>query len=321
MLNIELRPARNHQPGHGQLVIHGWSQGNGTLEITIQRNQDGRYLDPDGRWDTAPVRHALGEVREHDGALLTDVGPWLVDPLTRDQHMAYRLTLHQGEVRDNGGLVITGTLLSSEAVNRPPPTPPPATPEPDPDPEPEPPAPEPPPPPPPEPAPPPPAPPPPAKPSSRRWLWWLLAVLLLGLLAGLLYWWLVLRPGNTDETRTTQEGGSCSAGELKDTTDDLAFIQSCLQSEPASNEILNAITAAKQTSRCNVVQRLYAYRAQAGDAAIAYAYAREYDPDGFSSDGCIESADAETAAYWYEIALDHDPGHPEAKQRLEALTP
>jgi len=146
-------------------------------------------------------------------------------------------------------------------------------------------------------------------------------VLLPGLLAGVLYWWLVLRPDGTDGSRTTEEGGACSAGALKDTNDDLAFIQSCLQSEPASNEILNAITAAKQARRCNVVQRLYAYRAQAGDAAVAYAYAREYDPDGFSSGGCIESADAETASYWYEIALDHDPGHGEARQRLEALTP
>ena len=80
-----------------------------------------------------------------------------------------------------------------------------------------------------------------------------------------------------------------------------------------------AVPVAKDAKRCGVVQRLYAHKAQSGDAAIAYAYAREYDPAHYSSGGCIEAADAETAMYWYEIAVNNDPDNQDASQRLEEL--
>lgn len=80
------------------------------------------------------------------------------------------------------------------------------------------------------------------------------------------------------------------------------------------------IEAAKQAERCNIVQRLYAHKAQSGDTKIAFAYAREYDPESFKDGGCIKSADAETAAYWYEIVVANDPSNAAAKQRLEQLS-
>jgi len=335
MLNIELRAARNNQPGHGELVIHGWERGSETLEITIQRNQDGRYLDPDGRWETAPVRHALGEVREHEGALLTDVGPWLVDPLLAGTGMSYQFTFKNAEGEGRGVLNIKPGLLSSAAAGQShsnettavhaavPLSAPeadtgaatdaetPAPPEP-------------------EPAPaadtdtdadaptPALAPRPAPEKKSRWWLWLLLGVLLLALIGAAL-WWFLLRPsGDSGTEADAGDTSPCGAGSMAQTSDDLLFIRTCLATQPSSQEVLEVIAAAKAAKRCNLVQRLYAHKAQAGDVEVALAYAREYDPHSFSG-GCIEAADADTAVYWYEIVTEHAPDNPEAQQRLQEL--
>jgi len=150
-------------------------------------------------------------------------------------------------------------------------------------------------------------------------------VLLLLALAGAAIWWFFLRKG-ADENFVTgsspqvQVASSCNKQALANTSDDLAFIRTCLNTQPSSQQVLATIANAKQAGRCNLVQRLYAYKAQAGDVTVALAYAGEYDPKSFSG-GCIEAADAETAAYWYEIVLEHDPQNGPAQQRLAELKP
>jgi hypothetical protein len=112
--------------------------------------------------------------------------------------------------------------------------------------------------------------------------------------------------------------GPCSAQAMM-TGSDLEFVQRCLKSAPATDQVLAVIEAAKQAKRCDIVQRLYAYKAQGGDARVALAYAREYDPKTFKAGGCVTRADAETASYWYEIVVANDATNAEAKQRLEQL--
>jgi hypothetical protein len=100
--------------------------------------------------------------------------------------------------------------------------------------------------------------------------------------------------------------------------DDLIYIQSCLKTNPDSVQVLAVIDAAKKSNRCDLAQRLYAFKGQAGDIPVALAYAKEFDPVSFTS-GCFKAADKETAIYWYEVVLSKDANHAEAKSRLEAL--
>jgi hypothetical protein len=163
----------------------------------------------------------------------------------------------------------------------------------------------------------------PEKKGSKLWLILLVAVLLAALAAAA--WWFFLRtPDTSSPASNSASTGSgtavpCSPEALGEGKDDLVFIQACLKSSPSSEQVLTVINAAKEAKRCGVVQRIYAHKAQSGDAAVAFAYAREYDPEHFKSGGCIDVADAETAAYWYEIAVNNDPSNKEASQRLEAL--
>ncbi|MCU1719270.1 hypothetical protein [Pseudomonas sp. 5P_3.1_Bac2] len=351
MLRIELKPSHSGQPGYGELTVHDWPNGDSGLELTVQRNQDGRYLGAAGDWGSNPVWHGLDGLSLNGDSLSGEVGPWLIDPLMQDPQMAYMLQIRDADGGDKGVLRILGTLLSSLAAgnsshdeqkihrsNTPPPVAPVPEPEPEPEPEeltltlddepqlgdlnandrhteveslsaePR------------EPAPVAAAP-APAKKSSKLWL---IPVLLLLLAAiGAALWWFVLRaPGtSTPAVSSTSSGEAavCSAEALGQVSDDLVYIQSCLKSNPSSEQVLSVIAAAKEAKRCGVVQRLYAHKAQSGDAAVAFAYAREYDPESFTSGGCISAADAETAAYWYEIAVTNDPANQQASQRLEAL--
>lgn len=348
MLRIELTAAASGQPGHGELTVHGWPGGTDGLELSVLRNQDSLYLEAGGGWDSLPVWHAIDGLERRGELLVGSVGPWLVDPLVRDPKMVYRLQLRDAGQSDGGVLRIVGNILSSPAVGHPQPlneqprhAPEPVAAPPEPQPEPEPPAVE---------------PPlvetprpdrplvaerdeefraaPALKPQPRKPVRWLPLALGLVLLLGIglaAYWYFVLRPHTQTPVAAAPaaapaaaaggEAGACAGTALAESGDDLTFIQACLKSNPSSARVLEVIDAAKQARRCGVVQRLYAHKAQAGDAAIAFAYAREYDPQTFKAGGCVESADAETAAYWYEIALANDAGNAEAKQRLEALKP
>lgn len=348
MLRIELTAAASGQPGHGELTVHGWPGGTDGLELSVLRNQDSLYLEAGGGWDSLPVWHAIDGLERRGELLVGSVGPWLVDPLVRDPKMVYRLQLRDAGQSDGGVLRIVGNILSSPAVGHPQPlneqprhAPEPVAAPPEPQPEPEPPAVE----PPPVETPRPDRPlvaerdeefraAPVLKPQPRKPVRWLPLALGLVLLLGIglaAYWYFVLRPHTQTPVAAAPaaapaaaaggEAGACAGTALAESGDDLTFIQACLKSNPSSARVLEVIDAAKQARRCGVVQRLYAHKAQAGDAAIAFAYAREYDPQTFKAGGCVESADAETAAYWYEIALANDAGNAEAKQRLEALKP
>ncbi|MDO9617515.1 MAG: hypothetical protein Q7J43_07505 [Pseudomonas sp.] len=340
MLRIELKAAQSGQPGHGELTIHGWAQDTDGLELTVQRNQDGRYLAANGQWDSNPVWHPLDSLSLNDEVLNGEVGPWLIDPLMQDPQMAYMLQLRNTDGSDKGVVRIIGAILSSMAAGnslndekraqRPAQVVVPPTPEPEPEPQPL-----------PEPEPEPeltlelePEPEPiipeprqpavaPEKNGSKLWLILLIVVLLVALAAAA--WWFFLRtPDATSSANSPASASSsnalpCGPEALSEGKDDLVFIQTCLKSSPSSEQVLTVVNAAKEAKRCGVVQRIYAHKAQAGDAAVAFAYAREYDPQHFKSGGCIEAADAETAAYWYEIAVNNDPANQEASQRLEAL--
>jgi hypothetical protein len=100
--------------------------------------------------------------------------------------------------------------------------------------------------------------------------------------------------------------------------DDLIYIQSCLKTNPDSAQVLAVIDAAKKSNRCDLAQRLYAFKGQAGDVPVALAYAREFDPATFAA-GCFKAADQQTAIYWYEVVLSKDANNADAKSRLEAL--
>lgn len=338
MLRIELTAAAGGQPGYGELSLRGWPGGTDGLELSVLRNQDSLYLDAGGGWDSLPVWHAIDGLERRGELLVGSVGPWLVDPLVRDPKMVYRLQLRDAGQSDAGVLRIVGDILSSSAVGQPQPeepapkpraAPPEAKPEPV--------------------TVEPPVEKPRAEPSlvarredeeapvtpplgPVRWLPLVLGLLaLLGIGLGA-YWYFVLRPQTLTPVAEAPaatpapaasggEANPCDATALEGAGDDLAFIQSCLRSNPPTARVLEVIDAAKRAKRCGVVQRLYAHKAQAGDAAIAFAYAREYDPQTFAAGGCVKSADAETAAYWYEIALANDPVNADAKKRLEALKP
>lgn len=359
-LRIELK-ASPTGPGYGLLTVVGWNPPAGSIELSVQRNQDGRFLDESGDWTTNPVWHDVSVLEENGDNLSGEMGPWLVDPLVQNPQVAYMLELRGADHKDKGVLRMSGQILSSQAAGNsvrqesrtrhdqtlPPrsesplreptlPQTPPVTP-------------------PASPAPPPPLTvaetPPPAPqeppesgtlikpkgdttspsqpfspqdirpaPAAKRSLLPLYLVLagLLLLVAGGAAWHLGLfAKGALPGTGSADTTGPC--GEDAMNADALAFVQGCLKSSPTTDQLLAVIEAARDAGQCDIVQRLYAHKANAGDARIAFAYAREYDPQSFREGGCVKSADAETAAYWYEIAVNRDPGNAEAKQRLEQL--
>ncbi|MFC0178560.1 hypothetical protein [Thorsellia kenyensis] len=101
-------------------------------------------------------------------------------------------------------------------------------------------------------------------------------------------------------------------------TDELAFVKSCLQSSPSGADLMKIIANAKSKKLCQVAQRIYAYKSQAGDKQISLAYAKEFDSAFNEKEGCF-AEDKETAIYWYEKVLSVDPLHVEATERIKAL--
>lgn len=111
---------------------------------------------------------------------------------------------------------------------------------------------------------------------------------------------------------------ACSVEALGE-QDELTFVQGCSQADMTSEALLTVIEAARDANHCGIARRLYANRAIAGDATIALAYAREYDPAYHQASTCFSAADAETAGYWYQIVLDIEPENSEAQARFEEL--
>ena len=165
---------------------------------------------------------------------------------------------------------------------------------------------------------------------SNNLIWVLLIALVLGLV-GAYFIWMALKPTAVSTVPSTQQSASpaasapvaaapapCSASALSTAKDDLVFLQECLKTNPEGEKVLEVIAAAKSAKRCDLVQRLYAFKSQAGDIAVALAYAREFDPQ-FHQAGCIASPDKATAIYWYELVLSNQADNADAKARVQAL--
>ncbi|MEZ2794474.1 hypothetical protein [Proteus terrae] len=336
MFNPELKPVQPARPGFAVLSIRNWEGDASPVYLSIQRNQDRYFLNDKGEWVGNAFFHQLSLEDADDGYQIV-LDKTLVDPLVSNLQMAYQFTLKDdNETQDIGRLRIRDGVLASQAQgqsealkstatldNQPVPPAPiieETPPEPEPEPlkiEPE------------EVEPvipeinvdePPQRPTPSAPKKSKIGL--ILAIILILILAGVLTWFFLLRgnPAGEPAPQPTPEPATpsvCSVENMKSGTA-LAFVQSCIQSQPDSKTILATIEQAKQNNQCDVAQRLYAYKAQSGDVDIALNYAREYDPETASAQGCF-GADKETAIYWYEAVLNHDSQNSDAKARLEAL--
>jgi hypothetical protein len=159
---------------------------------------------------------------------------------------------------------------------------------------------------------------------SNKGLIGLLIVVLLLLAAGGGFWFYKRTPApapvaaNPAAAPAGADAQACTL-ESMNSLPELTFVQTCIKAAPDSAKLLEIINQAKAGKHCGVAQRLYANRAQAGDALIANAYAREYDPKYLQASECFPTADNATAAYWYETILTQDPNNAEAKQRFEEL--
>jgi hypothetical protein len=159
---------------------------------------------------------------------------------------------------------------------------------------------------------------------SNKGLIGLLIVVLLLLAAGGGFWFYKRTPATAPVATAAAAapvGADAQACTLEsmNSLPELTFVQTCIKASPDSAKLLEIINQAKAGKHCGVAQRLYANRAQAGDALIANAYAREYDPKYLKASECFPVADNATAAYWYETILTQDPNNAEAKQRFEEL--
>jgi hypothetical protein len=326
----ELKPAASGRPGIGILVVTNWEReslefGAGA-ELCIQRNQDHRYLGERGQWTATQTWHQVSLSEEHiDTSVVLALDERLIDPLVENPQMTYQLQVRIGSEEAIGVLRIREGVLSSRAAGQsadpvtrvadaqrivPPDHSVPPVAE-------------------------------PVEPvyepvieskqkPSRTGLWIALIAGLALVAAGLFAWKYygsTAQPSVTPTAPTAAittppaapaEPVPCSKEALAASKDDLLFIQTCLKTSPDSNQVLTVIATAKEAKRCDVVQRLYAFKGQSGDAKVALAYAREFDPATFVA-GCLNAADKETAIYWYELVLSKEPDNTDVETRLEAL--
>ena len=327
----ELRPSASGRPGYAVLVLTGWETENiqigARAEVCIQRNQDQRFLGDGRQWTASQTWHqvSLSEEVVADTVVLA-LDPVVVDPLVENPQMTYQVQIRIDAENGIGVMRIREGVLSSHAAGQSvspvshvsqsvvKPEPEPALVEVAPIPE--------------------PVIVPETKKSNKLLL---IALALVLLVAGVgLFAWLkmnqepvaVATPSSESVTEssnpapvvaaTPAEPPACSAEALATVKDDLIFIQSCLKTNPDSTQVLSVIEAAKKANRCDLAQRLYAFKGQSGDIPVALAYAKEFDPASFAI-GCFKTADKETAIYWYEVVLSKDANHSEAKARLDAL--
>ncbi len=318
MLRIELR---EDSPGYAKFSARKW-KGSSAVEIAVQRNQDRYYFAGDNQWTPEPVWHKTSELTVEGDALQGRVGPWLIDGLmSQIGNVRFLLQVRDGTIEDGGTLSLIGNILASSAggdssretevreVTQPvideelPPLVEPVdiavnpevetptvespiieepvvispTVEPQ------------------------------VKKKSKVGL--IIGLLLLLLIAGVAAYFLL---GNKSSTATsTPIVSECS---VASSTDELAFIQSCLKTKPNSQRVLEIIAEAKAANKCSIAQRLYAHQAQGGNVEIAVAYAKEYQVGS----PCF-AADKENAIYWYETALSIDPNNEVAKKGLAEL--
>ncbi len=156
----------------------------------------------------------------------------------------------------------------------------------------------------------------PTKAKSKLGLIILIFVILLTLAGiGFAVWYFLFSQDKNPLTSLIQSNSQCNIANA--TTDDLSFIQQCLQSKPDADAVIDVINQAKQANKCNIAQRLYANQSLL-NAKVALLYAKEYDVKFYQDNQCFK-ADKETAIYWYETSLNNDPNNELAKERLAEL--
>ncbi|HDX1178246.1 TPA: hypothetical protein RNY19_000432 [Pasteurella multocida] len=320
MLRIELR---EDSPGYAQLSARKW-KGSHDVELAVQRNQDSHYFAGEDKWTPEPVWHKTTELNVVGDALQGRIGPWLVDGLIRQSgNVRFLLQIRDGQVEDSGPLSLIGNILASSAggdssresdvremtppvqVEEVPPvveitedpvidTPievspiddvPVMTETPILD----------------------VAPTPAEQKKSKTGLFIALLILLLGIGAAVVYFLFGHQSSKTETTVVSE----CS---IANSSDELAFIQSCLKTKPNNQRLLDTIAEAKVANKCSIAQRLYAHQAQSGNVELAVAYAKEYA----TGSPCF-ALDKENAIYWYETALSIDPNNDAAKKALAEL--
>ena len=334
---VDLVTLEPHIAGQACLIVKDWTGGHERLEFSVQRNQDGYFLQGDQHWCNSQYwfKVAHFSAAANGEALETVVGPQLVDPVLEVGSMAtlrFELREQGGNGHCDAGMLIPAKNLQSSSaatdVKAPvhqdtgqlkTPVAPVVLPEPVPEPVTE---------PAPEPVPviePAPAAPPPPVPARKKpWLLMvLIALLVLAALALGAWFWLNKTPPAVPEPMPPQPvpGDAACTLESMAVLPELSVVQACIKNSPGSAELLEIITVAKANNHCGIAQRLYANRAQAGDLQIATAYAHEYDPKFHQASKCFAEPDPATAAYWYETILSHDPENAEAKARFEELKP
>src|SRR5476651_1704269 len=305
-IRVDLLALEPSVPGQACLTVKKWQGAHERLEFSIQRNQDGYYLQDHKAWSNNPFWFKVPHFSEGASgeALETLIGPEVVDPL----------------LEGSGNLATPTVPVSSLEIPDVPelvlPEPVTAQPEPEPVPEPvkvE------------------PAVLPAPVPARKKSLLIPLIVGLLVLIALAVAAWFFLSkkpdapiatpaPAPKVEPAASVAAGACTL-ESMTSEPELAFVQTCIKQAPASAELLKIIETAKASNHCGVAQRLYANRSQAGDVLIATAYAHEYDPKYHQANACFTEPDKATAAYWYETILSHEPDNAEARQRFEELKP
>lgn len=327
---IACQPA---EPGTAQLMVRLRGEQALLPNLTfILCNNEQNYLQPGGIW--SPAQHWFtvdgGYPLASGSGFL--IGPTLLDPLLANaSQVQIQVKLSSGETRNTTLQLVRDELLSSDArgqtsdyssssaLTAPEPAPaiePVVQPEP-------------------VPLPPTPSTTAPEHVPSRVPMIAAVIVVLLILAAAL--WWFLGRDkaakapdivSSQQETHTGAASSDSSGGKANsndcspasmDSQNELDFVQNCVQQKLDSDKLLTIIEAAKNANKCGVAQRLYANRAQGGDSKIALAYASEYDPKYHQPSECFKEADKDTAAYWYETALQFEPNNQKAKQRLEEL--
>lgn len=307
-----------NRPGYADFEITRW-KGDTNIQIAIQRNQDGYYFAEGNLWKSEPVWHEIQHHQTENGVIVGQLTPAIIDSLVEQgSNVTLQMSARSGEFIDRGTLKLPSNLMSSSAggsnvrcddiraltdeptqtveteepviepelteveqeqVNDQEPVQ--------------------------------------VSPTeitlsqkSNKTLFIIVGLLLLAVLAGALGWFLLNKGDDI-----SKEVDTC---EIQQGVNELTFLQGCLKTNPTTERLLEVITAAKKANACGIAQRLYANKAQGGNAQIAFAYAKEYDPQFAQAEGCFK-ADKETAIYWYETGLSIEPNNNDAKARLDEL--
>ncbi len=332
-IKVELSPEtlnpERRRPGYALLRLSGWEHAPNESQLTIQRSQDGKFLDLNGQWQPTPIWHPLKEMTiDQNGSLCGDVMPVLVDPLIADPKMKYKVEIKaDGAKQQNVIRIASGVLASSATGERalvsetgagffatelpkselktkladkadsvqakgPEPV---------------------------------------QEPGARlgdrqvkpRRLWPLIVsiavfvVLLSG--AGVAWWrgWFPFDDKVIDPIADRNKKSEEKPEEKDEKTTDLELLQRFLKTNPTSEQVLDKAEAWEK-EHCDAMRRLMVHGAQkSSDPNIAFAYAQKYDPATFQKGGCIAEADADSATYWYEIPAN--AGNVQAQYRLGRL--